>query len=96
MKNVELVTGEKEGARQALSRLLPPEALDKPVCQLSGGMRRRVALVRTMEAEGTVCLLDEPFTGLDEENRLRAAAYIEEKGKDRTVLIATHENVMEK
>lgn len=96
VKNVELVTGEKEGARQALSRLLPPEALDKPVCQLSGGMRRRVALVRTMEAEGTVCLLDEPFTGLDEENRLRAAAYIEEKGKDRTVLIATHENVMEK
>ena len=32
VKNVELVTGEKEGARQALSRLLPPEALDKPVC----------------------------------------------------------------
>lgn len=96
VKNVELVTGDKESAGQALCRLLPKDALDKPVCQLSGGMRRRVALVRAMEAEGTVCLLDEPFTGLDEENRQKAAAYIGEKGRGRAVLIATHENVMEK
>ena len=96
VKNVELVTGDKEKAGLALCRLLPQEALDKPVRQLSGGMRRRVALVRAMEANGAVCLLDEPFTGLDEENRQKAAAYIAEKGKGRAILIATHEHVMEK
>ena len=33
-------------AREELENLLPPEALDKPVRELSGGMRRRVCIVR--------------------------------------------------
>lgn len=80
----------REEAREELSVLLPADCLKKPVCQLSGGMRRRVELVRAMTAAGGLVLLDEPFAGLDRENREKAAAYIQKKRGRRTVIISTH------
>lgn len=90
VKNVELVCGDGRRAREALAELLEPEALEKPCAQLSGGMKRRVALVRAMEADAAFVLLDEPFTGMDAETRARAEAYIRDRQKGRTILIATH------
>ncbi len=90
VKNVELVTGNREKAREALELLLESEALDKPCEELSGGMKRRVALVRAMEAESECVLLDEPFTGMDGEVRARAEEYIRSRQKGRTLVIATH------
>ena len=90
VKNVELVTGDREKAREALEKLLEKEALDRPCRQLSGGMRRRVALVRAMEAQSAYVLLDEPFAGMDPETRKRAKRYIREKQAGRTVIIADH------
>ncbi len=63
----------------------------KPACQLSGGQKRRLALVRAMEAPGTALLLDEPFKGLDAENRRAAMAYLQARRKGRTLLLITHE-----
>lgn len=77
-------------AEAALSKLLPEESLQKPCRELSGGMKRRVALVRAMEADSEVVLLDEPFTGMDVETRKRAEEYIRERQGGRTVIIATH------
>ncbi len=91
VKNVELVTGDAQAARKQLAVLLPEEALDKPCSCLSGGMKRRVALVRALQAESEFCLLDEPFTGLDPQNRNLAAGYIEKEMGQRGVLIATHD-----
>lgn len=51
IKNVELVCGNRKQASEALLKLLEPESLEKPCSSLSGGMKRRVALVRAMEAE---------------------------------------------
>ena len=39
---------------------------DKPVSQLSGGMRRRVAILRSIMAESDFIIMDEPFKGLDD------------------------------
>lgn len=90
VRNVTMVTGDRQRAREALCKLLEEEALMKPCSQLSGGMKRRVALVRAMEAESDVVLLDEPFTGMDAGIRQTAEHYIKERRGGRTVIIATH------
>ncbi len=67
------------------------DATGKRVREFSGGMRRRVALVRALIVEPDLLVLDEPFKGLDTESRLQAAAYINERKKSATVLIVTHD-----
>lgn len=90
VKNVELVTGDPESARTALLKLLPAEALNKPCAQLSGGMKRRVSIVRAMEADSEAVLLDEPYTGLDADTQRQTERYIRERRNGRTMVIATH------
>lgn len=71
-------------------QILPQECLTKPVKELSGGMRRRVAILRAMLSGAQVVIMDEPFIGLDEENRLRTAAYILSRLQGRTLIATTH------
>ena len=63
-------------ARQELEKLLPADQLDKPVKELSGGMRRRVCIVRACVVPSDVLVMDEPFAGLDAENRRKCIEYI--------------------
>ena len=90
LKNVELVTGDVEHAKTQLLQLLEEAHINKPCRELSGGMRRRVALVRTMAVRAQMYLLDEPYNGLDEENRERVKEYIAKNSKGSVVLIASH------
>ncbi len=90
VKNLEMILGDALQAREALTQLLPEEALEQPCSELSGGMKRRVSLVRAMEAGAQCVLLDEPFTGLDEENRKKVEAYIRQKAGERILMLATH------
>lgn len=60
--------------------------------ELSGGMKRRLAIARTLAGKGDVVFLDEPFTGLDEELRLETAEKVFEYLKDRAVAIVTHDS----
>ena len=89
-ENIRLATGLKNPEKE-LRALLPEEALGKSVKKLSGGQRRRVAIVRAMCAEADAFVLDEPFAGLDRENREKAWRYICEKAGDRPVILALHE-----
>ena len=75
---------------QEAARILPKDCLHKPVKELSGGMRRRVALLRAMLSGSRLVLLDEPFSGLDEENRIRCAQYVLDRLNVRTLIVATH------
>lgn len=58
---------------------------------LSGGMRQRAALVRTLMEDRPVVLLDEPFSALDALTRLDLQTLASELLKDRTVLLVTHD-----
>jgi len=66
---------------------------DKKPSELSGGMRQRAALIRTMAVHPDLLLLDEPFSALDFQTRLSVSAdianIIRETGK--TALLITHD-----
>lgn len=66
---------------------------DKKPSELSGGMRQRAALIRTMAIQPDLLLLDEPFSALDFQTRLFVSAdianIIRETGK--TALLITHD-----
>ena len=94
VENVLLVAGFVADAgriRLVLSRLLPADSLDLPVGQLSGGMRRRVELVRALLAPGQLLLLDEPFAGLDAANVDRAMELVSELQGNRILVLVSHE-----
>ena len=90
LKNVELVAISRTAAREHLLHLLDEADIHKPCKELSGGMKRRVALARAFATGADILLLDEPYNGLDEENRIRVARYIEENGQNRVVIMASH------
>ena len=74
-----------------LAELGLPEPGEKPVGEFSGGMRRRLALARALLAPSDALALDEPFTGLDEENRARCRAVILRETAGKPVLLVTHD-----
>ncbi|MDO5344267.1 MAG: ATP-binding cassette domain-containing protein [Lachnospiraceae bacterium] len=63
----------------------------QPVRELSGGMRRRTAILRALLAEYDILFLDEPFRGLDAGTHLLTLNYTKERCKGRTVLLVTHD-----
>lgn len=93
IENVALICRKKADRREirkSLEKILPPECLNQPVKELSGGMKRRVALARAMYEDKKLTILDEPFTGLDSKTRLEVIAYLLRQQRRRTLLIATH------
>jgi NitT/TauT family transport system ATP-binding protein len=61
--------------------------------QLSGGMRQRVALIRTLATKPDVLLLDEPFSALDYQNRLSVGEEVVKilRERKKTVIMVTHD-----
>lgn len=82
---------DKDRLFKEMARLLPEEALNRPVSTLSGGMKRRCALLRALLAPCDMFIFDEPFTGLDEKTKDRAIRYLLEKADGRPVLLSTHD-----
>lgn len=94
IKNIMLVSNKdvtKVRSEEHLSQIGLTEYAGKPVKALSGGMRRRVAIVRAILSEFDVLIMDEPFKGLDEELKIQAINYVKENTKNKTLIIITHD-----
>lgn len=65
----------------------------KTPSQLSGGMRQRCALIRTLATDPKILLLDEPFSALDYQTRLSVSADIHNIicNEKKTALLVTHD-----
>ncbi|MBR6770287.1 MAG: ABC transporter ATP-binding protein [Lachnospiraceae bacterium] len=85
----------KETTREEILRELEVVGLKgserQPVSSLSGGMRRRTALVRALMASWDILILDEPFQGLDEKNKRNMMDYVRKKSEGKTVILVTHD-----
>ena len=80
----------RETVLASMKRLgLPLDA--QPVRTLSGGEKRRVAILRAALYEGDYYILDEPFRGLDPGTRDLAQDYLMEVTKGKTVIVVTHD-----
>ena len=66
-------------------------ALQLPARKLSGGQKRRVALLRALWASSDTLLLDEPFTGMDPELVSHAAAAVVRLAARRDTVLVTHD-----
>ncbi len=67
------------------------EQADALPATLSGGMRQRVALARTLYEDRPVVLMDEPFSALDQLSRARMQTLAAGLLRGRTVLLITHD-----
>lgn len=80
----------KKSAEEYFS-MLGLDDISKPVSQYSGGMKRRLALLRAMLCPGEIIMLDEPFAGLDDRARESACEFIMSMRKGRTIIFSGHD-----
>lgn len=92
-----IALGLKRGCRKTdliqshLEQLGMGESIFADVKEMSGGMKRRVAIVRAVMSPSSVLILDEPFASLDEELKDRTAEYIIENLNGRTLVVVSHD-----
>ena len=93
IENLRFALGKRysnEALTAYLLRLLPEDALNKPVCEFSGGMKRRVAILRAILVPSEIILMDEPFTGLDADTRQITIDLVKELCAGKLLIVATH------
>lgn len=66
------------------------QVLGKPIGELSHGYRQRVGLGQALIHDPPILILDEPTADLDPNEKAELLKYIKEIGKDRTILLSTH------
>jgi len=82
----------QEIARRVLTRMGLSDAFDKRPDELSGGMRQRVAVARSLAMQPQVLLMDEPFAALDVQTRAKMQGFLLDvwHASEASVLFVTH------
>jgi putative hydroxymethylpyrimidine transport system ATP-binding protein len=81
----------EERAQQLFKQMNLENARNKYPHELSGGMRQRVALIRTLIEDKPIVLMDEPFSSLDAITRFELQTLAATLLKNKTVLLVTHD-----
>lgn len=76
---------------EALNAVGLDASAERPVRELSGGMQRRVAIVRALLSDAPLLVMDEPFKGLDADTRNTVIQFARPLMAGRTAVIATHD-----
>lgn len=82
---------QEEKAKSLLGRAGLQEYIHNFPGELSGGMKQRVALLRTLVEDRPVILMDEPFSALDALTRMKLQDLAVEMTRGKTVLLVTHD-----
>ncbi|MDD3795956.1 MAG: ATP-binding cassette domain-containing protein [Lachnospiraceae bacterium] len=96
LANIRLVTGKSIPLSEICRHLSAvglgeKHLLSQPVEEFSGGMKRRLAIVRAMLADSDIILLDEPFKGMDSATKLLVMDYFRTCTAGKTTLLVTHD-----
>jgi len=93
--NIRLVCGKSlkmNSITEAMSAAgLGAECVYQITRTMSGGQKRRIAVLRALMAEYDILFMDEPFKGLDNETKEKLMLYTKEKIKGKTVIFVTHD-----
>lgn len=89
-------TKDKNSTQKAIEMLTKyglQDFINKYPAELSGGMRQRVALIRTLILNPKILLLDEPFSALDSQTRLAVCNDVHEiiRKENKTIIFVTHD-----
>lgn len=85
-----MVCKDKSVIENGLAEFRLSKEINTKVSSLSGGMKRRIAILRALLSDYDNLILDEPFNGLDEAIKLKVMEYIKEKTSGKTVILITH------
>ncbi len=90
LQNILLVTTNRDKAIENLTALGLKNEINTLVSELSGGMKRRVAIARALSVDFDYLVLDEPFTGIDNDNIKIATELILKNLQNKPLILVSH------
>ena len=90
LENITIFGADEKIAHENLDSLGIIDSKDLKPNELSGGMKRRVALARALSINFDYLILDEAFNGLDKENIIDAVNLINKTCVDKPIILVTH------
>ena len=90
LENLTLFNADIQSALYHLKALGIDNVQNSNVSELSGGMKRRLAIARALNTDFDFLVLDEPFTGLDDANLEACAKHILKVAKNRPIILVSH------
>lgn len=94
IKNIRLVCHKNISDQEIKNHIIAVglgDYLYEPVYTLSGGMKRRVSIVRAIIYNSDIVIMDEPLKGLDEATKSIIIEYIKEYSSNKMLIVVTHD-----